>query len=69
MTLQMLVTVRCLDCGEVYAKPGGGGTFEANPGCPDCGYVGWLPAAAPVTSAAPRRSAEGLPPPLTARPG
>jgi hypothetical protein len=25
----------------VYAKPTGGGTVQANPGCPDCGYVGW----------------------------
>ena len=33
--------VRCLDCGQVYAKPAGGGTVRANPGCPRCGYVGW----------------------------
>jgi ribosomal protein S27E len=34
--------VRCLSCGAVYAKPSGGGTVSANPGCPDCGYVGWV---------------------------
>jgi predicted nucleic acid-binding Zn-ribbon protein len=36
-----LVEVRCLGCGEVYAKPVGGGTVRANPGCPECSYVGW----------------------------
>ncbi len=34
--------VRCLGCGVVYVKPTGGGTVSANPGCPDCGYVGWV---------------------------
>lgn len=38
--------VRCLDCGKEYAKPTGGGTLSTNPGCPHCGYVGWLPSAA-----------------------
>jgi hypothetical protein len=28
----------------VYAKPRDGGTLHENPGCPDCGYVGWVPA-------------------------
>lgn len=37
-----VVTVRCLGCGEVYAKPLGGGTVRANPGCPECAYVGWV---------------------------
>jgi predicted nucleic acid-binding Zn-ribbon protein len=37
-----VVTVRCLDCGERYSKPLGGGTVRANPGCPECGYVGWV---------------------------
>jgi len=41
--LRVLESVRCLDCGDVYAKPSGGGTTAANPGCPHCGYVGWLP--------------------------
>jgi hypothetical protein len=35
-------TVRCLSCGEAYTKPTGGGTVQANPGCPECGYVGWV---------------------------
>jgi hypothetical protein len=34
--------VRCLSCGEAYSKLAGRGTVEANPGCPDCGYVGWV---------------------------
>ena len=37
-----LQSVRCLDCGIVYGKPSGGGTLTRNPGCPGCGYVGWL---------------------------
>ena len=40
--LTVLESVRCLDCGAVYAKPSGGGTVRENPGCPDCGYVGWV---------------------------
>jgi hypothetical protein len=40
--LTVLESVRCLECGAVYAKPHGGGTVRANPGCPDCGYVGWV---------------------------
>jgi predicted nucleic acid-binding Zn-ribbon protein len=40
--LEVLATVRCLGCGAVYSKPDRGGTASANPGCPDCGYVGWL---------------------------
>jgi predicted nucleic acid-binding Zn-ribbon protein len=41
-TLEVLHTVRCLSCGAVYSKPARGGTVTANPGCPDCGYLGWL---------------------------
>jgi hypothetical protein len=37
-------TVRCLSCGAAYAKPAGGGTVYANPGCPECGYAGWVQA-------------------------
>ncbi len=44
-SLTVLESVQCLECGAVYAKPAGGGTVQENPGCPDCGYVGW--AAAP----------------------
>jgi phage FluMu protein Com len=48
--------VRCLECGQVYAKPSGGGTVHANPGCPRCGYVGWVSVAFPVNEDfAPRR--------------
>jgi len=39
----VLESVCCLDCGSWYAKPVGGGTAQANPGCPDCGYLGWVP--------------------------
>jgi DNA-directed RNA polymerase subunit RPC12/RpoP len=45
--LSMLVSVRCLDCGEIYSKPGDGGTAKQNPGCPNCGYVGWLSVSLP----------------------
>jgi uncharacterized protein with PIN domain len=41
-SLTVLESVRCLECGAVYAKPSGGGTVRENPGCPDCGYVGWV---------------------------
>jgi predicted nucleic acid-binding Zn-ribbon protein len=50
-------TVRCLHCGARYAKPLGGGTVRANPGCPDCGYVGWV-LAGPVTEFEPRPTSE-----------
>jgi phage FluMu protein Com len=43
----VLESVRCLECGEVYAKPSGGGTVAANPGCPECQYVGWIPVTIP----------------------
>jgi predicted nucleic acid-binding Zn-ribbon protein len=35
-------SVRCLGCGAVYDKPERGGMAAANPGCPRCGYVGWI---------------------------
>jgi hypothetical protein len=41
-------SVRCLECGEVYAKPFAGSTVEKNPGCPLCGYVGWIPLTRPL---------------------
>ena len=34
--------VRCLGCGAQYPKPTGGGTTRSNPGCPACGYLGWV---------------------------
>ena len=40
-SLTVLASVRCLECGAVYAKPADGGTVRENPGCPECGYVGW----------------------------
>jgi len=48
-SLAAIESVRCLECGSVYAKPAGGGTARDNPGCPDCGYVGWLSVSVPVT--------------------
>jgi predicted nucleic acid-binding Zn-ribbon protein len=46
--IALLENVRCLECGEVYAKPTVGGTAEQNPGCPICGYVGWIPVSLPA---------------------
>jgi hypothetical protein len=40
--LLLLERVRCLECGVTYSKPAGGGTVSSNPGCPECGYVGWV---------------------------
>lgn len=42
-----LESVFCLECGEIYAKPLAGGTVTKNPGCPQCGYVGWIPLSLP----------------------
>jgi DNA-directed RNA polymerase subunit RPC12/RpoP len=53
--------VRCLDCGATYTKPGDGGTVNENPGCPRCGYLGWIPARVPRPANEPRRSAGDLP--------
>ena len=43
--------VRCLACGTAYAKPSGGGSVKENPGCPSCGYLGWVTAATPPAPA------------------
>jgi hypothetical protein len=43
-SLSVVESVRCLDCGAVYVKPSAGGTVRENPGCPECGYVGWVAA-------------------------
>jgi predicted nucleic acid-binding Zn-ribbon protein len=43
-SLTVVESVRCLECGFVYAKPAAGGTVLENPGCPECGYVGWVAA-------------------------
>jgi hypothetical protein len=57
-----VVTVRCLGCNELYTKPLGGGTVRANPGCPECGYVGWVLAPnLPRHASAPDRSYEDHP--------
>ena len=60
-TLAVLESVRCLECGAVYAKPSAGGTVQKNPGCPTCGYVGWISVTLPVTPRAQRRYASGRP--------
>ena len=64
--LRLLEHVRCLDCGYVYAKTTGRGTVASNPGCPDCGYLGWLAASVPlIRHLRPLRSAvDHLPHPL-----
>jgi len=58
--LRALESVCCLDCGEIYSKPVGGGTVQKNPGCPECGYVGWIPVTLPAERAVSRRSVAGL---------
>jgi hypothetical protein len=45
--LTVLESVICLECGETYSKPILGGTTQTNPGCPVCGYVGWIPVSVP----------------------
>jgi hypothetical protein len=61
-TLTVLESVRCLECGAVYSKPADGGTVRENPGCPECGYVGWAVADTPLNEdLLPRRSAAGPP--------
>jgi len=49
--LAVLESVRCLECGDVYAKPAAG--------CPTCGYVGWIPVTLPPEREPPTRSAAG----------
>ena len=55
------VTVECRVCGTEYEKPDARSTVRANPGCPECGALGWMPAYAKVTAmgAAPNRSGVG----------
>jgi hypothetical protein len=62
--LSVLASVRCLECGGVYAKPTIGGTHEMNPGCPVCGYVGWIPVRLGLAASPRRRSGGGRPPRL-----
>jgi hypothetical protein len=61
-SLAVFDSVRCLECGEVYSKPIAGGTVQKNPGCPLCGYVGWIPLTRPPEYV-PLRSVAGPPPP------
>jgi predicted nucleic acid-binding Zn-ribbon protein len=49
--LAVYESVQCLECGAVYAKPSRGGTARSNPGCPDCGYVGWVAVHVPLRGA------------------
>jgi hypothetical protein len=65
--LHVLAGVRCLECGAVYAKPTFGGTSEMNPGCPVCGYVGWIPVSLGREQRGPYRSSGGRPPRFAAR--
>jgi hypothetical protein len=46
-SLRALESVCCLECSEIYSKPIGGSTAQKNPGCPECGYVGWIPVSLP----------------------
>ena len=63
--LTVLESVRCLECGAVYSKPADGGTVRENPGCPECGYVGWVRFTTPSGSEPqPHRSAAGQQPRL-----
>jgi hypothetical protein len=59
--LELLHRVRCLGCSAVYSKPSGGGTATANPGCPECGYVGWVKTAAPITEPSLQRRSDADP--------
>jgi hypothetical protein len=58
-----LQLVRCLSCLHVYEKPAGGGTYERNPGCPQCGYLGWSAEPLRLVSAAAPAFATRLTPP------
>jgi hypothetical protein len=61
--LRLLESVRCLECGEIYSKPTGGGALARNPGCPQCSYVGWIPLCLPpeTTTARPSPWVSGRP--------
>jgi hypothetical protein len=66
--LTVVASVRCLECGAVYAKPAGGGTVRQNPGCPECGYVGWIDVEPPFSEEwQPHRFGEDLQPRLGGR--
>ena len=60
-SLALYESVSCLDCGTVYAKPSRGGTARSNPGCPECGYVGWVSVSARFEETQQHRSDEDRP--------
>jgi hypothetical protein len=60
--------VRCLECGTKYVKPADGGTVSRNPGCPRCGYVGWILTAIPPAPSDWLRSDEDRRPHLVVQP-
>jgi hypothetical protein len=60
--------VRCLDCSTTYTKPAGGGTVHENPGCPRCGYLGWIATSVPNAPAVPDRSGADQRPRSVGRP-
>ncbi len=53
-TVVQVERVCCLECGTNYIKPSEGSTAYCNPGCPSCGYVGWISAVVPTTDATTR---------------
>jgi hypothetical protein len=59
--LAVVDTVRCLECATVYGRPRRGGTARQNPGCPVCGYVGWIAAAIPFSEGRRRRRSDAGP--------
>jgi len=52
--------VRCLDCSTSYSKPADGGTVHETPGCPRCGYLGWISTGLPTEPGATGRSGGDL---------
>jgi len=58
--LSVIETIRCLGCGALYSRPRQIGTAAANPGCPECSYVGWRPISAEEASPRPRFYADRL---------
>ncbi len=63
--------VRCRACCCEYAKPDARSTARANPGCPECGALGWMPILHPVTDleTEPRRFDAGPRQPRAVREG
>jgi hypothetical protein len=55
-TVVHIERVCCLECGTNYVKPAEGTTAQSNPGCPTCGYLGWISAVVPMGPPIPRTS-------------